>query len=115
MPQRSLIEQGLNAADIFSRSLQVDVPYHSPKMEQLESELVECLRDIRPRPASTPFYSTVTSTALRGPELDAFYWYRNVREPVLFHETLGKVIEAGHRVFVEIGAHPILRHDIAAA
>ena len=91
------------------------MPYHSPKMEQLESELVECLRDIRPRPASTPFYSTVTSTALRGPELDAVYWYRNVREPVLFHETLGKVIEAGHRVFVEIGAHPILRHDIAAA
>ena len=65
------IDKELNAADIFSRSLQVDVPYHSPKMEQLESELVECLRDIRPRPASTPFYSTVTSTALRGPELDA--------------------------------------------
>ena len=84
------IDKALNAADVFSRVLQVDVPYHSPKMEQLEKELVECLRDIRPRPASTPFFSTVTGTALAGPELDAWYWYRNVREPVLFHETLGK-------------------------
>ena len=52
--------------DVFSRALQVDVPYHSPKMEQLEAELMDCLRDIRPRPASTPFFSTVTGTALDG-------------------------------------------------
>ena len=84
------IDKALNAADVFSRALQVDVPYHSPKMEQLEAELVECLRDIRPRPASTPFFSTVTGTALAGPELDARYWYRNIRQPVLFHDTMAK-------------------------
>ena len=99
---------------VSAASLQVDVPFHSPKMEQLEQELVECLRDIRPRPASTPFFSTVTGTALAGSELDARYWYRNIREPVLFHDTMGKVIEAGHRVFLEIGAHPVLRRDIAS-
>ena len=48
------------------------------------------LRDIRPRPASTPFFSTVTGTALSGSELDARYWYRNVREPVLFPTNHGK-------------------------
>ena len=107
------IDKTLDAADVFSRPLRVDVPYHSPKMEQLEAELLDCLRDIRPRPASTPFFSTVTGTALEGSEVDAQYWYRNVRQPVLFHDTIGKVIEAGHRIFLEIGAHPILRHDIA--
>lgn len=107
------IDKTLNAADVFSRALQVDVPYHSPQMELLERELLESLRDIRPRPASTPFFSTVTGAALAGSELDAAYWYRNVREPVLFHGTLGNAIEAGHRVFLELGAHPILRRDIA--
>jgi acyl transferase domain-containing protein/NADPH:quinone reductase-like Zn-dependent oxidoreductase/short-subunit dehydrogenase/acyl carrier protein len=107
------IDKALNAADVFSRALRVDVPYHSPKMEQLEAELVDCLRAIRPRPASTPFFSTVTGTALEGSELDAQYWYRNVRQPVLFHDTIAGLIEAGHRVFLEIGAHPILRHDIS--
>ena len=108
------IDKALNAADVFSRVLQVDVPYHSPKMEQLEKELLECLHDIRPQLASTPFFSTVTGSALAGPELDASYWYQNVREPVLFSNTMGSVIESGHRVFLELGAHPILRRDIAA-
>jgi acyl transferase domain-containing protein/NADPH:quinone reductase-like Zn-dependent oxidoreductase/acyl carrier protein len=108
------IEKSLNEAGMFSRALQVDVPFHSPKMEQLQSELMECLRDIRPRPATTPFFSTVTGNALLGPEIDAQYWYRNIRKPVLFHETMQRIIEAGHRVFLELGAHPILRHDILA-
>ena len=60
------IDKALNDAGLFSRALQVDVPFHSPKMEQLETELMECLRDIRPRPASMPFFSTVTGTALAG-------------------------------------------------
>jgi acyl transferase domain-containing protein/NADPH:quinone reductase-like Zn-dependent oxidoreductase/acyl carrier protein len=107
------IDKALTAADVFSRVMRVDVPYHSPKMEQLEQELLECLRDLKPRAASTPFFSTVTGTALSGREIDAKYWYRNVRQPVLFHDTVGKVIESGHRVFLELGAHPILRHDIA--
>jgi acyl transferase domain-containing protein/thioesterase domain-containing protein/ubiquinone/menaquinone biosynthesis C-methylase UbiE/acyl carrier protein len=102
----------LSQAALFSRPLQVEVPFHSPKMEQLESELIESLRYIRPRPASIPLFSTVSGTQLVGTELDAQYWYRNIRQPVLFHETMGKLIDAGHRLFLEIGAHPVLRSDI---
>ena len=82
-------------------------------MEQLETELVECLRNIQPRPASIPLFSTVTGTALAGPEMDALYWYRNIRQPVLFQDTIGQAIGSGHRLFLEIGAHPVLRRDIA--
>ena len=67
------IDKALIERDAFSRSC-ADVPYHSSKMEQLEQELLECLRDPRPRPASTPFFSTVTGTALSGREIDAKYW-----------------------------------------
>src|SRR5919108_84539 len=109
------IDQALNEADVFSRPLRVDVPYHSPRMEQIEAELLHCLSEIRPRPATTPFFSTVTGTALSGCELDARYWYQNVRQPVLFHDTLGEVIKTGRTVFLELGAHPILRHDMAQA
>jgi acyl transferase domain-containing protein/NADPH:quinone reductase-like Zn-dependent oxidoreductase/short-subunit dehydrogenase/ubiquinone/menaquinone biosynthesis C-methylase UbiE/acyl carrier protein len=106
------IDKTLGQADVFSRPLRVDVPYHSPKMEPLEAELLEGLRNIRPRPATIPFFSTVTGTTLAGPEVDARYWYRNVRQPVLFYDTITRLIEAGHRTFLELGAHPILRHDI---
>jgi acyl transferase domain-containing protein/ubiquinone/menaquinone biosynthesis C-methylase UbiE/acyl carrier protein len=108
------IDKSLNEAGQFSRALQVDVPFHSPKMEQLQTELIDCLCDIRPLQASTPFFSTVTGTALTGCEIDAQYWYRNIREPVLFHDTMARVIDAGHKVFLELGAHPILRREIVA-
>ena len=107
------INAELNEAGLFSRILDVDVPYHSPKMEQLETELVDCLRNIQPRRASVPLFSTVTRTALAGPEMDAGYWYRNIRQPVLFQDTIGATVGAGHRLFLEIGAHPVLRRDIA--
>ena len=107
------IDKTLGEADVFSRPLRVDVPYHSPKMEPLEADLLEGLRNIRPQVASIPFFSTVTGSALAGPEVDANYWYRNVRQPVLFYDTITELAEAGHRTFLELGAHPILRHDIA--
>ncbi len=110
----SEIEKALTEGGHFSRTLQVDVPFHSPKMEQLQAELIESLRDIRPGPASIPFFSTVTGTALKGPELNSEYWYWNIRQPVLFRDGMERIIEAGHTVFLEIGAHPILRNDIGA-
>jgi len=106
------IEKTLTAAGLFSRRLRVEVAYHSQLMEQLETELIDCLRSIRPRPASIPFFSTVTGTALAGADLDARYWYRNIRQPVLFRDAMSEIIKAGHWLFLEIGAHPVLRHDI---
>jgi acyl transferase domain-containing protein len=89
------IDKTLSDAGLFSRALQVEVPFHSPKMEQLETGLLECLRDIRPRPASTPLFSTVTGAALDGSELDSTYWYRNIRQPVLFQDTVAEIVKAG--------------------
>jgi NADPH:quinone reductase-like Zn-dependent oxidoreductase/SAM-dependent methyltransferase/short-subunit dehydrogenase/acyl carrier protein len=60
-----------------------------------------------------PLFSTVTGRAVAGPELDARYWYRNVRHPVLFADAIREQIRAGHKLFLEIGAHPILRNDLA--
>ena len=106
------IDRVLTGDGLFSRALQVEVPYHSSGMQEIESELLFSLRDIRPRPASVPLLSTVTGTLIEGPELDARYWYRNARLPVLFMDAMVAMVAAGHRLFLEIGAHPVLRHDI---
>ena len=108
------IDKKLNEAGIFSRALQVEAPFHSQKMEQIETELVESLRDIKPQVATVPFFSSVTGTALIGTEVDGEHWYRNTRQPVLFSDVMAEVVKLGHRLFLEIGAHPVLRYDIAA-
>ncbi|WP_341720664.1 SDR family NAD(P)-dependent oxidoreductase [Micromonospora sp. FIMYZ51] len=43
-----------------------------------------------------------------GVELGAGYWWRNVREPVLFEGAVRAALGAGGRVFVEVSPHPVL-------
>jgi acyl transferase domain-containing protein/acyl carrier protein len=108
------IDKALTEAGVFSRALQVEAPFHSPKVDQIEKELLESLRDLRPRQAVIPFFSTVTGSPLVGSELDGPHWYRNTRQTVLFADVMAQLIKAGHNLFLEIGAHPVLRYDIAA-
>ncbi|MFH8979150.1 SDR family NAD(P)-dependent oxidoreductase, partial [Streptomyces sp. NPDC017890] len=55
-----------------------------------------------------PFYSTVTGTLTDTTELDAAYWYRNLRHTVDFQTTIHTLLNHGHTVFVETSPHPVL-------
>ena len=98
----------LNEQNVFNRVLQVDVAYHSHQMEKLESALTESLHGLRPRRPTVPLFSTVTGRLVQEECHDGGYWYRNIRWPVLFAEAVGHLIENGHLLFIEVGAHPVL-------
>lgn len=98
----------LKANDVFCRPVAVDVAAHSPQMDLIAGELVEALRDIAPRAAHTPIYSTTLGRFADGPEFDAAYWAANLRRPVLFHPALDALLDAGFATFVEASPHPIL-------
>ncbi|MFF4324865.1 SDR family NAD(P)-dependent oxidoreductase, partial [Streptomyces sp. NPDC001568] len=53
-------------------------------------------------------WSTVTGGLVADGELDAGYWYRNLREPVLFEAAVRAAHAQGRGVFVEVGPHPVL-------
>jgi glutamate-1-semialdehyde aminotransferase/acyl carrier protein len=53
-------------------------------------------------------YSTVTQQRVSGPELDASYWYRNLREPVQFAPVVRRLLVEGFGYFVEVSPHPVL-------
>ncbi|MEO7275590.1 MAG: SDR family NAD(P)-dependent oxidoreductase [Vicinamibacterales bacterium] len=96
----------------YYRFLDVDVPYHSQYMDPLEGELREALRDLRGRVATVPFYSTVSGTPIEGPEMDAAYWWGNIRQPVLFAPVIDQLIADGFDRYVELAPHPVLAHSI---
>jgi len=106
------IAGSLEQRQTFCRFLQVEVPYHSPKMDPLKAELVHSLRDIRPRPATITMFSTTTGAAVAGPELDAAYWWQNMRSPVRFAAAVDALRHADHDVFLEISAHPVLAGSV---
>ncbi|GAA2329946.1 hypothetical protein GCM10010376_57780 [Streptomyces violaceusniger] len=97
---------------VRARRVPVDYASHSVHVEAIEDELLRDLAGIAPRPSAVPFYSTVTGGVLDTAELDAAYWYRNLRQTVRFDETVRVVLGEGIQVFVEVSAHPVLTMGI---
>ncbi|WP_240003685.1 type I polyketide synthase [Streptomyces cinnamoneus] len=91
-----------------AKRIPVDYASHSPHVEQIETELAEALAPVAPRTGTVPFYSTVTGQPVDTADLDAAYWYRNLRETVAFQPTIEKLLDLGHTVFVETSPHPVL-------
>ncbi|WP_399552568.1 type I polyketide synthase [Streptomyces sp. YIM 98790] len=102
------------ADGIRARTIPVDYASHSEHVEDLRDEIVTALAGIEPRPARVPFHSTVTGGFLDGTELDAGYWFRNLRRTVGFAAGTRALLDQGHRVFVEVSAHPVLTTAIGA-
>nr|AUO14845.1 Malonyl CoA-acyl carrier protein transacylase [Amycolatopsis sp.] len=94
--------------DVRAKRVPVDYASHSPQVERLHDRLLEVLAPVRPRTAATGFFSTVTGTWLDGPELDAGYWYTNLRRPVRLDTAVAALAGQGFRTFVEASPHPVL-------
>ncbi|GAB3257949.1 non-ribosomal peptide synthetase/type I polyketide synthase [Kineosporia babensis] len=108
----SAIRDRLGAEGVFAKFLDVQVPYHSIAMEEIKDELLTGLSDLTARTAQLPLYLTARPGRATGPELDASYWWDNVRGRVRFRSAIDAVAETGQRVFLEIGPHPVLAHSI---
>lgn len=121
--QRELLEalsKELSAQGTFARVLGLDYAFHSPAMDPIKPGLLESLDGLTPRATHTPFISTVTGSVIAGEQLDARYWWENIRQPVMFEAAVTSLVNwhaeteenaalGRHRLLVEIGAHPILR------
>lgn len=102
----------LQEVGVFCKYLYVKVPYHSHYMDPLRDELLEVLADVKLEETTIPLYSTVTGKQIAGTELDAHYWWLNVRDSVYFADAAEQMIEDGYRLYVEVGPHPVLAASI---
>jgi acyl transferase domain-containing protein len=86
----------------------IDVPGHSQQVEVLRERMLAELGEVVTTSSSMRFFSTVRGAELDTAELDAEYWFRNMREPVQFQPAAEAMAEQGYRIFVEISPHPVL-------
>jgi len=107
---------GLDALEIAAKEkgwrftrLDLDYAFHSGAMDPIAPRLAADLEGLKPTRTALPFYSTVAGAPLDGTELDATYWWRNVREPVLFAEAARAMVADGIRIFVELGPHSVVQ------
>ncbi|MEV6758144.1 SDR family NAD(P)-dependent oxidoreductase [Streptomyces sp. NPDC051214] len=96
------------ADGLQARVVPVTFASHSPQVEQVRDALLAELADIQGETSHVPFCSTVSGELLDTGELNAAYWYRNVREPVDFEGGVRSLLAAGHEVFIEVSTHPVV-------
>ncbi|MET1072594.1 MAG: SDR family NAD(P)-dependent oxidoreductase, partial [Umezawaea sp.] len=96
-----------------ARRVPVDYASHSAQVERIEQDVRTALDGIAPRRARVPFLSSVTADWAEGADLDAGYWYRNLRQPVRFADAVGVLADNGFGAFVETSAHPVLTPGIS--
>jgi acyl transferase domain-containing protein/acyl carrier protein len=100
------------ALGVEARRIDVDYASHSAHVDQVEAELLEALAGIRPVRGQVPLMSTLTGGWLDTAEMDEGYWFRNLRQPVLFQPALEALQAAGFGVFVEVSPHPVVAHGM---
>tara|TARA_B110000046_G_scaffold97505_1_gene105202 strand:+ start:4 stop:6222 length:6219 start_codon:yes stop_codon:yes gene_type:complete len=76
-------------------------------MEPLKEELLASLGEFKTKATNIPFYSTVAGGIVKGEDLNPMYWFKNVREAVLFTDAIDAQIKDGFDTFIELGPHPI--------
>ncbi len=91
--------------------LDLDYAFHSPAMEPIRAPLLAALAGggLASAAPAALLVSTVTGAPVMAGELDAGYWWRNVRLPVLFQPAVDTLIGRGVRLFLEIGPAPVLQ------
>ncbi|CAG2245475.1 Polyketide synthase PksL,Highly reducing polyketide synthase 40,Highly reducing polyketide synthase lcsC,Narbonolide/10-deoxymethynolide synthase PikA1, modules 1 and 2 [Mytilus edulis] len=95
---------------LFLKDLSVQCAYHSHHTEQAGKDFEEIVKQIPITDPSIPFISTVTGETISDNNaIDASYWNKNIRCPVLFKDavsTAGK--KNTFNIFIEIGPKPVL-------
>lgn len=102
------VAEHVHAAGARAHTLPVTYASHGPQIDAIETEIVAAYGETTPQPASVPFYSSVDARVVDTDELDARYWYRNLREPVRFQQTVAELLSDGYTTFIECSPHPVL-------
>ena len=106
------LAERLTARQVFARMLPVTIAYHSPRMDPIREEFEAAAAELRGRAGSIPFVSDTTGTWQAGEDLDAAYWWRAIRQPVRFADSVATLLDAGITGIVEIAPHPVLASSI---
>lgn len=87
---------------------------HSPLMEPILDDLGRVAAEVNYATPQIDVISNVTGRLFEEKQImTAGYWSRQLRLPVMFHDSIQFLYQEGYRLFVEIGPRPMLS-DIAA-
>ncbi len=103
------------AVDVFVKQgvrcqrLTTSHAFHSALMEPIADEFRRFAAEIEYHPSQYPLICNLTGQPLPVETvLDAEYWWRHIRQPVQYADSIGYLAEVGCDAIVELGPQPIL-------
>ncbi|KIE26574.1 polyketide synthase [Streptomyces sp. MUSC 125] len=102
------LQAALEADGVRTWRIPVDYASHSRHVDEIRDHVLELLAPIRPQAGDIRFYSTVTAQQVDTTELDADYWFRNLRGTVEFEAATRLLLADGFDTFIECSPHPVL-------
>jgi acyl transferase domain-containing protein/acyl carrier protein len=101
------------ADEVRARLIAVDYASHSAQVDDIRAELAAALAGVEPRAPRVPMLSTVTGDWVQGADLDAAYWFTNLRQTVQFGPAVAALLTSGVGTLVECSPHPVLAAGMA--
>ncbi|MER6911895.1 amino acid adenylation domain-containing protein [Streptomyces sp. NPDC000594] len=98
----------LRTRGTYAQQLSLALACHSPQAEEQREWLLDALGEVECRDSDIPFHSSVTGGPLPTRGLDAGYWYRNMRQAMLFEQVTRGLLADGHTALIELSPHPVL-------
>ena len=92
--------------------LPVGIGAHSSQIRRIREDMLRELAGATPRATDTPLYTAAAGGLVDPTTMDADYWYRSLLQVSRFQEATAAALVDGHRLFVELGPHPILGLNI---
>jgi len=97
-------EQTLQQRDVDFQRLRIGAGAHSHLLDPVLDRFREGLRQFRLQPANKPWVSNVTGDWIDPQRAaDPDYWVEHLRRTVRFEDCVGKLLDGGDRLFVEVG------------
>ncbi|WP_055470053.1 type I polyketide synthase [Streptomyces ardesiacus] len=102
----------LRAEKVRARRIPVDYASHSAQVARIEEQLLRDLAPLTPGRGTVPMLSTVTGEFVADGQLDAAYWYANLRHTVEFASAVDRLAAQGHTTYIEVSPHPVLTMSV---
>lgn len=103
-----MLKTRLESHGIQTKLLQVSHAFHSPLMEPILAEFEAVAHQITYNRPRIPLISNITGSLADDKITTANYWVNHIRKPVKFAQSMKTLHQEGYKIFLEIGAKPIL-------
>ena len=103
-----VLKELLEKQNIRTQYLTVSHAFHSRLMSPILEKFEQVARQINYQTPQIPLISNLTGDVATKEIATASYWCRHLLEPVRFLDSMNLLQEQGIKIFIEIGAKPIL-------